>query len=74
MPTVNPREVQPIFDLLRARGATIVSARPVSQSLEDLFMEAIRESGDATPGAVQGRASATPPIASADSARDGGKA
>jgi len=46
---------QPVIDLLRARGVTLIAVRPVRQSLEDLFIETMRESGDATPGAAIGR-------------------
>ncbi len=63
VPTSEPAEVQPLIDLLRSRGVTIVSTRPVRQSLEDLFMDVIRESGDATPGAVQGTPATAPPTA-----------
>lgn len=48
---------QPVIDLLRARGVTLIAVRPVRQSLEDLFIETMRESGDATPGAAIGRGS-----------------
>lgn len=54
LPTSDPLEAQPFLDGLRSRGVTVVSARPVRQSLEDLFLDAMRESGDATPGAVRG--------------------
>ncbi len=56
--TADPTEVQPFVDLLRARGVTIISARPVRQSLEDLFMATIRDEGDKTPGAVMGNGQA----------------
>lgn len=54
LPSVEPTDAQPLIDLLRSHGVTLVSARPVRQSLEDLFIDAMRESGDATPGAVRG--------------------
>jgi ABC-2 type transport system ATP-binding protein len=58
LPTADPPEAQPLIDLLRRHGVTIVSARPIRQSLEDLFIETIRDQGDKTPGAVMGRAGA----------------
>jgi ABC-2 type transport system ATP-binding protein len=67
LPTSDPTEAQPFIDMLRARGLTLVSARPMRQSLEDLFIDAMRESGDATPGAVRG----APPRA--DSSVPGGR-
>lgn len=35
--------VQPIIDIVRSAGLTIRSVRPVRPSLEDLFMEAVRD-------------------------------
>ncbi len=59
--SVEPAAAQPVVDLLRSRGVTIVSMRPVRQSLEDLFIETIRQEGDASPGAAIGKAPPTAP-------------
>ncbi|MCH2132244.1 MAG: ABC transporter ATP-binding protein [Phycisphaerales bacterium] len=57
LPGTSPKSVQPIIDRLRAADSTIHSVKPVRESLEDLFMRAIDETGPgaATPGAVMGR-------------------
>ncbi len=39
----NPEVVQPLIDLLRARGAIIQSIQPKRMSLEELFLEAVEE-------------------------------
>lgn len=41
--TDDAREIQPLIDLLRARGLIIRSVRPVRESLEDLFMKAVTD-------------------------------
>jgi ABC-2 type transport system ATP-binding protein len=41
--TDDPDAVQPLIDLLRARGFTIKAIRPVRESLEDLFMKAVTD-------------------------------
>lgn len=41
--SVDPMRVQPIIDTLRARGFVIKAVRPVRPSLEDLFMEAVKD-------------------------------
>jgi ABC-2 type transport system ATP-binding protein len=41
--TADAAKVQPLIDELRLRGVTIRSMRPVRPSLEDLFMQAVRE-------------------------------
>ncbi len=41
--TDDPVVVQPLVDAVRAAGLTIRSLRPVRPSLEDLFMEAVRD-------------------------------
>jgi ABC-2 type transport system ATP-binding protein len=61
LPSVDPADAQQVVDLLRAHRVPIVSMRPVRQSLEDLFIETMRDAGDTTPGALMGRAA--PPIA-----------
>ncbi|MGE3109639.1 MAG: ABC transporter ATP-binding protein [Phycisphaerales bacterium] len=51
--------VQPLIDILRARGFTIKAVRPVRASLEDLFMQAVTDQVTGkvlSPGAIQGRA------------------
>lgn len=45
---------QPVLDFLRARRVTILSMRPIRQSLEDLFLATLRETGDSGPGATIG--------------------
>jgi hypothetical protein len=47
--TDDAEEVQPLIDVLRARGFTIRAVRPVRASLEDLFMQAVT---DPTTGAI----------------------
>ncbi|MFO0827317.1 MAG: ABC transporter ATP-binding protein [Phycisphaerales bacterium] len=54
--SADPEAAQPVIDLLRGRGVSIIAVRPVRQSLEDLFIQTMRDSGDATPGATIGRA------------------
>ena len=41
--TDDPRQIQPLLDLLRSRGIVIRSVRPVRESLEDLFMKAVTD-------------------------------
>lgn len=54
--TEDPQEVQPLIDVLRARGFTIKAVRPLRASLEDLFMQAVT---DPTTGAVLAPGAAT---------------
>jgi ABC-2 type transport system ATP-binding protein len=56
--TIDPVQVQPVLDALRAAGLTLRRMLPVRQSLEDLFMEAVTDpvTGQAmAPGAERGR-------------------
>lgn len=62
-----PGPVQPILDALRSSGLTIISVRPMRESLEDLFMRAVTdpETGKAhKPGAKSDRSEMplTPPV------------
>ena len=41
--TDDPRQIQPLLDLLRSRGIVIRSVRPVRESLEDLVMKAVTD-------------------------------
>jgi hypothetical protein len=51
--TTEPNDIQPVLDVLRANGAVIRRVMPVRPSLEDLFMEAVRERfQSAAPGAA----------------------
>lgn len=64
--TAEAAEVQPVLDRLRADGRTIISLRPVRESLEDLFMRFVHdpETGRARPpGAVRDSAPPTSPPA-----------
>ena len=45
LPTRRPQLVQPVVDALRHEGYLLLSVAPARQSLEDLFMEAIRTGG-----------------------------
>lgn len=54
--TVEPAEVMPLLDWLRARRATIRAVRPFRPSLDDLFMEAVTDKATGkvlAPGAAQ---------------------
>lgn len=56
--TIDPVQIQPVLDALRAAGLTIRRMLPVRQSLEDLFMEAVTDpvTGQAlAPGADRNR-------------------
>ena len=56
--TTDAGAVQPVLDALRSVGAVVRSARPVKPSLEDLFMQAVRdpETGEVLePGAADTR-------------------
>jgi ABC-2 type transport system ATP-binding protein len=55
IPTDDTKAVQPLIDALRQSGAIIQSLKPVRQSLEDYFIEAVKESEGANPkpGAAQ---------------------
>lgn len=59
VPNDDTAAVQPVIDALRQAGAQIESLRPVRQSLEDLFMQAVEdaEGKSPTPGAAVQRAS-----------------
>ncbi|MFI4870375.1 MAG: hypothetical protein ACIARQ_01060, partial [Phycisphaerales bacterium JB061] len=39
--SVEPKDVQPIIDKIRAKDGTILSIRRTRPSLEDLFMQAV---------------------------------
>ena len=45
LPTRRPQLVQPVVDALRHEGYLLLSVAPARQSLEELFMEAIRTGG-----------------------------
>ena len=45
LPTRRPQLVQPVIDALRQEGYLLLSVAPARQSLEDLFLEAIRSGG-----------------------------
>jgi ABC-2 type transport system ATP-binding protein len=49
--TTDPQQIQPLLDLLRARGLAVRRVQTVRPSLEDLFMEAI-DTGTAAPKAA----------------------
>ncbi len=49
LPTRRPQLVQPVVDALRHEGYLLLSVAPARQSLEDLFMEAIRTGGQFIP-------------------------
>lgn len=57
LPNVESPQVQPVIDRLRSSGVVIESVQPVRESLEELFMRAVNETGGdgATPGAVKGK-------------------
>jgi ABC-2 type transport system ATP-binding protein len=48
LPTRRPQLVQPVIDALRHEGYLLLSVTPARQSLEDLFMDAIRTGGQFT--------------------------
>lgn len=48
LPTRRPQLVQPVIDALRQEGYLLLSVAPARQSLEDLFLEAIRSGGQFT--------------------------
>jgi ABC-2 type transport system ATP-binding protein len=48
IPTRRPHLIQPVVDAVRQRGYLIISVAPARQSLEELFLEALR------PGRIQG--------------------
>ncbi|MBL9149409.1 MAG: ABC transporter ATP-binding protein [Phycisphaerae bacterium] len=52
--SVDADVAQPVLDFLRTRRITVVSMRPIRQSLEDLFLATLREAGDSGPGATIG--------------------
>ncbi len=49
LPTRRPQLVQPVVDALRHEGYLLLSVTPARQSLEELFMEAIRTGGEFHP-------------------------
>ncbi len=54
--SAEPADAQPLLDRLRASQSTIVSVRPVRESLEDLFMRAVHDPATGKPlqvGAAQ---------------------
>jgi hypothetical protein len=42
IPTRRPQIIQPVVDAVRQRGYLIISVAPARQSLEELFLEAMR--------------------------------
>ena len=46
--SADPADVQPILDALRQAGIVIAALRPVGQSLEDLFVEAVTKPSDSS--------------------------
>jgi ABC-2 type transport system ATP-binding protein len=59
-PTAEAAQVQHLLDRLRSDGHTIVSVRPVRESLEDLFMRYVKDpvtGKTKAPGAVRGERS-----------------
>lgn len=66
LPRAVPEDVQPLIDELRRRGAVVTGVHDVRETLEDMFLRAVRDpvTGAAPPpGAVQGRASGAAPAA-----------
>jgi hypothetical protein len=63
--TDDPMLIQPLLDLLRAKGFIIKAVRPVRASLEDLFMRAVT---DPTTGEVLAPGAPTPARAGAPTA------
>jgi ABC-2 type transport system ATP-binding protein len=57
LPGAGPDEAQPVLDLLRSAGLSVEAMRPIRSSLEDIFMDTVRDDGGATPGAVTGKGS-----------------
>jgi ABC-2 type transport system ATP-binding protein len=55
LPGAGPDEAQPVLDLLRSAGLAVEAMRPIRSSLEDIFMDTVREDGGGGPGAVTGR-------------------
>jgi ABC-2 type transport system ATP-binding protein len=56
IPGAEAEAVQPVLDRLRAEGLTILSIRPVRESLEDLLMRAVTSTDTGRPVAVGARA------------------
>ena len=52
LPGTDAAAVQPLLDALRAQGATILSVRPMRESLEDLFMRAVTDPSTGRPRSV----------------------
>lgn len=46
IPTRRPQLIQPVVDAARQRGYLIISVAPARQSLEELFLEAMRSGGN----------------------------
>tara|TARA_Y100000589_G_scaffold267543_1_gene259039 strand:- start:1251 stop:2222 length:972 start_codon:yes stop_codon:yes gene_type:complete len=57
LPTIDAGEIQSLIDQLRSCDTVIRSIEPIRESLEDLFMRAVKSTGDSTPGAIMGKAS-----------------
>lgn len=63
LPGASAEEVQPVIDLLRSRRALVIGVREMRESLEEMFLRAVRDpaTGRALPpGAVQGRIAPAP--------------
>ena len=54
IPTRRPQLVQPVVDEIRKRGHLLVSVAPARQSLEELFMEAVRAGRGGSSAAFKG--------------------
>ena len=62
--TAEAADIQGMLDRLRSDGCTIISMRPVRESLEDLFMRYVKDplTGKSySPGAITGREKSPPP-------------
>jgi len=58
LPDASDEDAQVVIDAVRAAGGVITSVQEIRESLEDLFMRALEDAGDAdgaVPGAVQGK-------------------
>lgn len=61
--------VQPVIDALRGAGLALRSLRPVRQSLEDLFMEAVGNEGDRTRPPGRWNAAGAAPVRAKEAAQ-----
>ena len=64
MNTMDPRDVQPVIDQLRARGLTILEVVQARDSLEDLFMDSVTDASTGRaprPGAASPASPPPPP-------------